>query len=164
MKKICIYTLVVLTPLFVLGDGKGKLVDSKANRFREAARYLKALPPAEFVGDMIFNMAQNLPLSQRKEFIGKMTQNFDFDAVGKVTMESLVRHLTAEELAALADFYGSPVGKSAMKKITVCMGEMSPHVELELQKAFLKTSQAIGAKPGLNLPLPAPDLEKPNKK
>jgi hypothetical protein len=164
MKKICVYTLVVLTPLFVLGDGKGKLVDSKANRFREAARYLKALPPAEFVGDMIFNMAQNLPLSQRKEFIDKMTQNFDFDAVGKVTMESLVRHLTAEELAALADFYGSPVGKSAMKKITVCMGEMSPHVELELQKAFLKTSQAIGAKPGLNLPLPALGSEKPNKK
>jgi len=93
-----------------------------------------------------------------------MALKFDFDAVGKVTMESRVRHLATEELAALADFYGSPVGKSAMKKITVCMGEMSPHVELELQKAFLKTSQAIGAKPGLNLPLPAPGSEKPNKK
>ena len=146
--------------MYALGDGKDDLTDTKANRFREAARYLKALPPAEFVGDMIFNMAQNLPASQRKEFIDKMTQNFDFDAVGKVTMGSLVRHLTAVELSALADLYSSPVGKSAMKKITVCMGEMSPHVELELQKAFLKTSQAIGAKPGINLPLPPPDKPK----
>jgi len=150
-----------LIPLCASSSGKGNLADTKANRFKEAVRYLKALPPTEFVGDMIFNMAQNLPLSQRKEFIDKMTQNFDFDAVGKVTMESLVRHLTAEELAALADLYSSPVGKSAMKKITVCMGEMSPHVELELQKAFLKTSQAIGVKPGINLPLPSP--EKPKK-
>ena len=160
MKTICICALAMLMPMYVLGDGKDNLADTKANRSREAARYLKALPPAEFVGDMIFNMAQNLPASQRKEFIDKMTQNFDFDAVRKVTMESLVRHLTAEELAALADLYSSPVGKSAMKKITVCMGEMSPHVELELQKAFLKTSQAIGAKPGINLPLPPPDKPK----
>ena len=160
MKKICICALIMLVPLSLPGDIKGKLADSKANRSREAARYLKALPPAEFVGDMIFNMAQSLPSSQRKEFIDKMTQNFDFDAVGKVTMESLVRHLTAEELAALADLYSSPVGKSAMKKITVCMGEMSPHVELELQKAFLKTSQAIGVKPGINLPLPLPEKPK----
>ena len=147
-------------PMCLMGDIKGKMADSKENRTKEATRYLKALPPAEFVGDMIFNMAQNLPLSQRKEFIDKMTQNFDFEAVGKVTMQSLVRHLTAEELSALADLYSSPIGKSAMKKITICMGEMSPHVELELQKAFLKTSQDIGAKPGLNLPLPAPDPEK----
>jgi len=160
MKAIYICALVILISMCVLGDGRDNLTDTKANRTREAARYLKALPPAEFVGDMIFNMAQSLPSSQRKEFIDKMTQNFDFDAVGKVTMESLVRHLTAEELAALADLYSSPVGKSAMKKITVCMGEMSPHVELELQKAFLKTSQAIGAKLGINLSLPPPDKPK----
>jgi hypothetical protein len=160
MKTIYISTLALLLPLCALGNDRGKLADTKANRSKEATRYLKALPPAEFVGDMIFNMAQSLPSSQRKEFIDKMTQNFDFEAVGKVTIESLVRHLTAEELAALADLYSSPIGKSAMKKITVCMGEMSPHVELELQKAFLKTSQAIGAKPGINLPLPPPDKPK----
>jgi len=122
MKTIYISTLALLLPLFVLGNDKDKLTDSKANRAREASRYLKALPPAEFVGDMIFNMAQNLPSSQRKEFIDKMTQNFDFDAVGKVTMESLVRHLTAEVPAALADLYSSPVGKSAMKKSPCAWG------------------------------------------
>jgi len=99
MKAIYICALVILISMCVLGDGRDNLTDTKANRTREAARYLKALPPAEFVGDMIFNMAQSLPSSQRKEFIDKMTQNFDFDAVGKVTMESLVRHLTAKELA-----------------------------------------------------------------
>ena len=160
MKTICIFTLALLLPLCVLGNDKDKTTDTKENRAKEAARYLKALPPAEFVGDMIFNMAQGLPASQRKEFIDNMTQNFDFDAVGKVTMDSLVRHLTAAELAAMADFYSSPVGKSAMKKINVCMAEMSPHVELELQKAFLKTSQAIGAKPGIDLPLPPPNKPK----
>ena len=40
------------------------------------------------------------------------------------------------------------------------MGEVSPHVELELQKAFLKTSQVIGVKPGINLPLPLPEKPK----
>ena len=160
MKTLCIFTRALLLPLYVLGNDKDKATDTKENRTKEAARYLKALPPAEFVGDMIFNMAQGLPANQRKEFIDKMTQNFDFDAVGKVTMDSLVRHLTTAELAAMAAFYSSPVGKSAMKKINVCMVEMSPHVELELQKAFLKTSQAIGVKPGIDLPLPPPDKQK----
>ena len=91
MKTLCIFTLALLLPLYVLGNDKNKTTDTKENRAKEAARYLKALPPAEFVGDMIFNMAQGLPASQRKEFIDNMTQNFDFDAVGKVTMACFQR-------------------------------------------------------------------------
>ncbi|MBL68550.1 MAG: hypothetical protein CMO74_15235 [Verrucomicrobiales bacterium] len=138
--------------------------DSKGLRQKEAARYLKALPPEEFVGDMIFTMAQNFPAGQRKEFIDNMTRHLDFKAVEEATLDSLVRHLTAKELSALADFYSTPVGKSAMKKIGVCMKEMGPHIQLELQKAFLKTSQSIGTKPGLNLPLPRPAPEKGSPK
>jgi hypothetical protein len=164
MKLICITMLALLLPLCGLGDEQPKLKDTKENRAKEAARYLKALPPTEFVGDMILDMAQNLPVGQRKEFIDNMTRNLDFEAVEKVTLAALKRHLTAEELSALADFYSSPAGKSAMRKIGLCMAEMSPHVQLEMQKAFLKTSQAIGAKPGIDLPLPPQDKPKSPKK
>ncbi len=39
---------------------------------------------------------------------------------------------------ALADFYGSPVGKSAMQKFGAYMAELMPVIEAEVLKAQAK--------------------------
>ena len=92
------------------------LVDTKDNRLREAKRYLKATQPEEMMEDMAKNMAQNIPESERQEFIDLMTKHLDMKSFEKLMTDSMIKHFTAEELKALADFYSSPVGKSAMKK------------------------------------------------
>jgi hypothetical protein len=49
-----------------------------------------------------------------------------------------VKHFTAEELQALANFYGSPVGKSAMKKFGQFMADAMPNIQSLMFDAFQK--------------------------
>jgi hypothetical protein len=54
----------------------------------------------------------------------------------------MVKHFSAEELKALADFYGSPVGKSAMSKFGAYMADVMPAIQAEMIKAQAKTNQS----------------------
>jgi len=55
--------------------------------------------------------------------------------------ESMVKNFTADELKALADFYGSPVGKSAMKKFGAYMADVMPSIQAEVEKAQAKANR-----------------------
>jgi hypothetical protein len=43
----------------------------------------------------------------------------------------------------LADFYGSPVGKSAMQKFGTYMADIMPTMEAEIMKAQAKVNQSM---------------------
>jgi hypothetical protein len=43
----------------------------------------------------------------------------------------------------LADFYGSPVGKSAMQKFGAYMADIMPTMEAEIMKAQAKLNQSM---------------------
>ncbi len=120
------------------------LDDTPANRSAEAERYIQVVPPREMFAEMAVTMAQAMPESQRGEFIELMTKNLDMEAVTDGMKESLVKVFTAEELRALADFYSSPAGKSAMKKMTPYMHDLMPLIQAEIQKAVAKTKGAPG--------------------
>ena len=49
------------------------------------------------------------------------------------------------ELKALADFYGSPVGKAAMKKQAAYMADAMPIIQMEVAKAQLKARREMTA-------------------
>ncbi|MBK1882664.1 DUF2059 domain-containing protein [Luteolibacter pohnpeiensis] len=109
--------------------------DTPENRIREAERYLKAIPPEEMFLDMTEEMAKNMPESERELFKAVMTKHLDVPALTKTMKNSMVKHFTAEELKALADFYGSEVGKSAMKKFGVYLADVMPTIQEEVMKA-----------------------------
>jgi hypothetical protein len=111
------------------------LEDSKANREQEVARYLKATPPKEMFEDMAEQMAKNLPADQREDFKALLVKHLDIEALTKAMTDSMVKSFTADELKALADFYGSPVGKSAMKKFGTYMADVMPSIQNEIMKA-----------------------------
>ncbi len=83
----------------------------------------------------------NLPVEQRQEFKDLLTKNVDIAALEKETKEAMVKHFTADELKALADFYGSLVGKSVMKKFGMYMAEVMPAIQAEMIKAQTKASR-----------------------
>ena len=58
----------------------------------------------------------------------------------------MVKHFTTEELKALADFYGSPVGKSAMQKFGAYMADIMPVMQAEIMKAQAKTEPLTSQK------------------
>ena len=62
----------------------------------------------------------------------------DLDKFTSIIRDSMVKNFTAEELQALANFYGSPVGRSAMKKFGQYMADAMPHIQSLMIDAFQK--------------------------
>jgi len=89
---------------------------------------------------MADKMAANLPPDQRDQFKRMMTADLDIAALSKAMTDAMVKHFTTEEIKALADFYGSPVGKSAMQKFRAYMTDLMPAIQAELLKAQAKIS------------------------
>ncbi len=103
--------------------------DTINNRKIEADRYLNASPPKDILIDAVANISPQLPPDQRIFLQEKLLTNFDLNKVVLIIRQSLVAHFTAEELAALADFYSSPAGKSSMAKYGVFMADTIPQIE-----------------------------------
>jgi hypothetical protein len=115
--------------------------DTPQSRSQEADRYLAATPPAELLGSLVTQMAKNVPADQRQAFIDTMSKNFDMVALTQSMKTAMVKDFTTEELKALADFYGSPVAKSAMGKIGTYMADVMPAIQAEVMKAVAKTGK-----------------------
>ena len=117
--------------------------DTPETRRKEAERYLQAVPPKALFEDMADKMAANLPLDQREQFKRMMTADLDIAALSRAMTDAMVKHFTTEELKALADFYGSPVGKSAMQKFGAYMADLMPALQAEIIKAQAKLNQSV---------------------
>jgi hypothetical protein len=96
--------------------------------------------------DMTMEIAAQLPEDQRSAFIAMMSKNLDINALTNLTRTSMIKNFTADELKALADFYGLPVGKSAMSKMGKYMADVMPGLIAEIQKAQVLTMQQMEAK------------------
>ena len=130
MRKIVFLTALLLaSPCFALDD-------SPANRAREADRYLAATPPKELITEMVAQIAKAMPTEQRQSFEQGFAKSLDVAALEKAMKNAMVRTFTADELKALADFYSSPIGKSAMKKMGSYMSEVMPTLQGEMMKVM----------------------------
>jgi hypothetical protein len=58
-------------------------------------------------------------------------------------LASMAKHFTVDELNALADFYGSREGRSAMKKFGAYMADIMPVIEQEMTKAQVEIQADI---------------------
>ena len=92
---------------------------------------------------MADKMAANLPPDQREQFKRMMTSQLDIAALTKAMTDAMVKHFTTGELKALADFYGSPIGKSAMQKFGAYMADVMPAMQAEIMKAQAKLNQSL---------------------
>jgi Uncharacterized protein conserved in bacteria (DUF2059) len=118
--------LVLLILTFSVWSPVLSALDTPETRRREAERYLQASPPKALFEDMADKMAANLPPDQREQFKRMMTADLDIAALSKAMTDAMVKRFTTDELKALADFYGSPVGKSAMQKFGAYMADIMP--------------------------------------
>jgi hypothetical protein len=64
----------------------------------------------------------------------------------EITKSAMIKHFSADELKALADFYSSPVGKSAMSKMGDYMADIMPAMQAEMIKAQKKARAATEKK------------------
>jgi len=135
-------TLIVIVGLTISANGFA-LEDTHENRILQAERYSKVMPISDMFKNVAEQAAMNLPPYARAEFKALLTKHLDLDALTQSVNTLLVKHFTADELKALADFYGSSVGKSAMKKFGAYMADAMPIIEAEMLKAQAKANREL---------------------
>jgi len=99
-------------------------------------RYLRAVPMSKMMEDTYAQLAKQVPQDKRAQFISEMRSVVKVDRMEQIARGAMLRTFTAEELNALADFYSSKHGASAMSKFGVYMGEVMPPLMQEIQRAF----------------------------
>ena len=107
----------------------GSTPDTPDNRQAAAERYLAVVPMESMIADVTEATAAQLPEDQREAVVVLMTDTFRWDVLERAMLRSMVRHFTVGELNALADFSGSPEGRSAMKKFGAYMADVMPTLQ-----------------------------------
>ena len=106
--------------------------DSKEARTQAAERYLAVVPISQLLDDTFREMSKSLPEAIREGFVAQMRIVVRADVLEAATRASLVRHFTVDELNAMAEFYSSPHGASAMRKFGAYMADVMPAVQKEM--------------------------------
>jgi len=109
--------------------------DGPKEREVAANRYLSVVPMAKLMEDMTTEMANQLPIEKRAEFVSQMRSLVRVDALERIARDAMVATFTVDELNALADFYGSRQGNSAMRKFGAYMQLVMPALVQEMQRA-----------------------------
>jgi hypothetical protein len=128
------------------------LEDTPENRTAQIDRYFEAMPPENLAKDMVTRMAAHIPDDQRTRFVDAMTKQLDVPKLRSIMRDGMAKHFTADEMRALADFYGSELGKSAMAKFGTYMGEVMPAIQAEIMVAVGKVREELAPA----APAPAP--------
>jgi hypothetical protein len=144
----CITRLLAVALVFWLSAGLPALAldDTPANRAAQADYYLRIMSPRSLMNDLTEKLSATLPENRRADFKALLMKNLDMDAVANLMRAAMIKNFSADELKALADFYGSPVGKSAMAKMGTYMADAMPKMMAELTKAQAITQQEMKAK------------------
>ena len=130
--KITTTAAIFLVFLFVATGYAGDISDSAEARLRAAKRYLECVPMTEMIENSINEIAQRMPQEKKDEFSRFMKKSMRADVLATLALESMVKVFTTEELNALADFYGSKVGRAVTNKFGVYMAEIMPVVQQEI--------------------------------
>jgi len=138
-----LYIAILLLVSAVLNCGIVLAGDTTEDRTKAAERYLSVMPMKSLMDDTITEMAKQVPAEKRKLFTELMNQFINIEELEKITKKAMIKVFTAEELNALADFYGSKIGKSAMKKFGVYMAEVMPYIQNEMMQAGQKAAKSI---------------------
>jgi len=137
MEKIFLFLVFSLCVTNASAD-VNPMKDTTQNRIAEANRFLSAMPPKDMLNDFVQQMSAQMPVKKRQLFADIMTKHLDLNKFTLIVRGAMVKNFTAEELQALANFYSSPIGRSAMKKFGKYMVDAMPHVRSLMADAFQK--------------------------
>jgi len=139
---------VILATILVFCMSAFAIEDTYANREAEANKYLEAISVKNMLIEIVDSMGDKLSSAQKKEFRDVMLTYLDINAFIADMKDVMIKHYTAEELAAMSAFYSSDIGKSILKKTKAVTSEMAPKAQnaalralLKMQKEKAKTKQ-----------------------
>ncbi|MFC5578791.1 DUF2059 domain-containing protein [Lysobacter niabensis] len=138
--------LVALALLLGASNASAQETDTPEARAAAVERYLKAMPFDQLMADIATEMATRMPAGKGDDFVLFLTREVRLDVIESAAKQSLAKHLSLEELNALAEFMERPEGKSAMSKMKFYMADVMPVVQQEVARAIAARQKA--EKPG----------------
>lgn len=136
MKKILILPVAALILMSACSALKKETADTPENRKAQAEKYLQVNSFESMISDSIDEMAKQVPEESRQKFVDGMKKSIQVDNLKSVAIESMTKHFTVKELEALTAFYGSPEGKSVMKKFGSYMADVMPIIQQQVMQAI----------------------------
>lgn len=109
---------------------------SDAEKQAAVERYLRAVPMRKLMEESYVQFAKQVPPDRQAQFISDMREFSNVERVEEIAKEAMLRTFSLEELNALADFYSSQHGASAMAKFGAYMGEVMPPLMQEMERAL----------------------------
>lgn len=95
--------------------------------------YFRANPVEEVMEQTLAEYLKNVPERERALFAEIWKEVINVGELKRVMANLMCKHFTREEIEALAAFYGSPAGKSVMRKMPQYAGEFLPY-QMEIMK------------------------------
>ena len=143
MRRAGRVTTMVLLVLAVATATAAQSSDSAAARRAAAQRYVSTIPSESVFDEMVATLSQQVPSDRREEFVTLMRKFVPVDAMEAVTIETMSRHFTVDEIDAMTKFQGSPEGKAIMGKLGGYMGELMPQIQREVLRALDKAREEM---------------------
>ena len=125
-------TATVLLVLLTVCVAPVAAQDDRTARRAAAERYIAVADLDSMWNGTIAELAKTLPSEHQRPFVAYMEQMIDTTRMRGMLAQSMIDTFTVTELNALADFYGSPAGKSIMKKFPVYMAAIMPAIQKEI--------------------------------
>jgi len=145
-------SLLALTLALALGaitglspTGASAMPDTPTNRRAQAIEYERAVPVERMLDASIAQMAALLPPEHRAPFTENARQEINPEPLRGIMLESLTETFSADELAAMAAFFGSDEGRSVATKMTRYMHRVMPPMLEQVQAAATRYAKEQSA-------------------
>jgi len=120
--------------------------DSPELRAAAADRYMRVADLHKMLNDVAESIAKTLPEERRELYKSTLLKHLRIAALSDAMRAAMVRTFTARELDALANFYGSPEGQSALAKFGQYMAALMPTMNEEMSRASKEALEELKQK------------------
>ena len=94
-------------------------------------------PVRDDIESTLSRVAQNLPQRDRQVFHDRMMAAIDLDKLEKLSIESMAKTFTLDELQGMVDYYSSPRAQSIAAKMPIYQQMVQPEIGRMLDRALM---------------------------
>lgn len=139
MRRFMMLCLAVSALSFAgTGYAQDKAADPDLARKIELAKEMHKIRPARTqVEEAVNQVGRNLPPLERDRFLKMVEKAFDYDALEKLSTDTMVELFTVPELEKMVDYFGSEEARAIEKKLPQYQEKIQPEIIRMLDAAMI---------------------------
>jgi uncharacterized protein len=118
----------------VIVQGGSNRADTQETRMAAAKKYYLTIDTNKLMDEVLRASVARLPEDKRDEVFALAKAHLDIEQFREISIPALVKNFNTDELNAMANFYGSPEGKSILAKYPTYLAEVMPAILAEVKR------------------------------